>query len=221
MENIKKIGICLLWCCIVCGPCAAAGAEEAASHSVQLAVSAGGGVHVDGRQELMQRGVFSGALSLLFFIDKYVALGLEGAFFQMDAKGGGLPYNGAPFWRPWMQEKDNYFSAWGLAAAGRIYFNPDSRFRVYIPAGVGYMSLKHETQYEYAFDWPAWTDWEEEPYKEDEKVGDGLYVYSGLGLEYDLTSSLALGLEGRAQAFKYSNQWLSTVTAMLTLGVKF
>lgn len=93
MENIKKSGFV---CCgaVWHGPCAVA------TPSGLLAVSAGGGVHVDGRQELMQRGVFSGALSLLVFIDKYVALGLEGALFQMDAKGGALPYNGVPFWRP-------------------------------------------------------------------------------------------------------------------------
>ena len=75
-----------------------------------------------------------------------------------------------PLFCPWMEKKDNYFAARGLAVAGRIYFNPDSRCRIYVLAGAGYISLKHETQCEYSFDWPAWVGWETEPYKENEKA---------------------------------------------------
>ncbi len=186
-------------------------------------VTGGGGVHTEGASAVpMQKGTAEGSLGFVRFLSDTVAVGLEGSFGRTDGKGEGLPPSNVPD-TTIAKQKDNYFSHWGIGAVGRLYVKPRGRWRWYIPAGVGYRYLKQNTKYELVLDpaiYPPFIEWSEDRH-EKAKRADGVYLYTGLGMEYDFKPWLSGQAQVHLQAFKLGGQWLKTIQAEAGIGLRF
>ena len=189
----------------------------------QIYVVGGGGVHTQGASALsMQKGIYSGAAGFSHSFSDYAAWGLEMTFGRTDGKGEGLAASDVPS-GTLAQQQDNYLTHWSVGATGRLYINPKSNWRFYVPVSIGYMNVTQKTKYEYVLDpdiFPPFIEWSQS-HQEKAKKGDGLYVYAGLGTEYLLSAGLSVLAEVRLQTFKCGGIWVHTVQALAGASVRF
>lgn len=159
--------------------------------------------------------VGSGGLSGLYFINNYWGFG--GAI-EMDVT---------------TKTQDSYYysnsrsisessrlSLSKLMLMGRLNINPVHSTRLYIPFGVGITSLKEKRKNK---TWSRNEETYQSLYKEDnQNFTDTTFIYfGGMGLEFDLTNNVSLGLEGRYNRFQYKHTTFTFVNGLAKVNVKF
>lgn len=99
-----------------------------------------------------------------------------------------------------------------LKLMARINLNPDNSVRVYIPFGIGYGHFKQTYRGTIKSYYDYWN-------YDIDKDANKLAHFVGLGLEFNVTPSLSLGLEGQYTAFKAWGEDFAFANAMLKLNI--
>jgi opacity protein-like surface antigen len=129
-----------------------------------------------------------------------ICLGLNLSFYL--SRQLSLEFSGQRFTSEVMVEEDDLNSgtltAYPLQLSLRFQFTTDKRFVPYILAGVGYVIYSHDL---------ALSEWEELRFSGENDVKGSLAFHGAAGLEFFITPSMAICLEGRYTNCKTEAEW--------------
>ena len=131
-------------------------------------------------------------MSYFYFPSEYIGIGIDGAL-----KGfrGSEQENWFRHGHHWdVEEAKLSMQQFQILGATRIYLNPQSRARLYVPLGAGISVVNGEIEY----DGDHWYSYEEN------YATSSFTYYAGIGLEFEANNGLVWGLEARYSAFDYN-----------------
>lgn len=165
---------------------------------------------------------WSGGLSGMFFLNRYLGVGVGAEtdqFVRGKTRYSSSYASGSGWSSAQYGEYTPEISLEKLMFLGRLNVNPAHGARLYIPFGLGYGRVK-ETQKEQGFiyNWPGSSySWNSK-----QSITKSTFVYfAGIGLEFDLTNYVSLGLEGRYNRFSYRGSTFGYVNGLAKVNVKF
>ena len=101
---------------------------------------------------------------------------------------------------------------------GRLNLNPAHSARLYVPFGLGYAYIKDKQKNQGVI----LNGYSSYNISCDRTKTDTTLVYfAGLGLEFDLTERVSLGLEGRYNMFKYDDESFTYINGLAKVNIKF
>lgn len=189
------------------------------SHDWMLSVYGGFGTYRKGESNynaikipVKNMAFWSGGLSGLFFLNSYLGLGLgiEADQFQ-HAKSGARKYS-----YTFYMDVKSQISLQKVMLLGRLNLNPAHASRLYVPFGIGEGRVHEKQQgtidsfiygYHYNID--------------ETKTKYTVVYFAGIGLEFDLTDYVSLGLEGRYNQFVYNKSTFNYINGLAKINVKF
>jgi opacity protein-like surface antigen len=149
--------------------------------------------------------------------------GAQLMYYLIPAFGLGIEFNAANYSEAEIRTQtllqDNILKTSGqrynVMLAGKINIMPSSKTRVYFPIGFGLTHYKGKFEGSGSFAGMTSTE-----------TSNGTAFYFGLGLEADLNDIFILGFETRYNGFfadkdKFNTDYLTDLSAMLKLGIKF
>lgn len=128
--------------------------------------------------------------------------GVSGLYFINSYFGAGLGID-------WDRDKSG-ISLTKLSLLGRLNLNPHYPARLYLPFGVGYGRVEEKGIY-----WSGGRGL----VSYEEKSNEVVY-FVGLGLEFDLTERVSMGIEGRYNCFKFRSTDFAYLNGLLKLNIK-
>jgi len=157
-------------------------------------------------------GFWSASLSGMKFINSYFGIGLAVETNQhLDASSNISFYAAGEGGRIKPSIK-----TYNFMLLGRVNLNPAHAARLYIPFGIGYAAIKEKRSSELYHWYPYYVEARTDNYSD-----SSLSYFGGIGLEFDLTECVSLGLEGRYNKFSYKKQPFSYANGLLKVNVKF
>lgn len=165
---------------------------------------------------------WSAGASGLFFPSCYVGLGLgiETDQFARGKKEHFSSYSSGGGWSHYEYgDGESRISLEKLMFLGRLNLNPAHGARLYVPFGGGYGRVKETQKIAiHVSNWPGTSySWKDEKHY----AKSTLIYFAGLGLEFDLTEYVSLGLEGRYTRFSYRSSTFAYVNGLAKVNVKF
>lgn len=187
-----------------------------------LSLYGGAGAYISGTIHTPQASVeakqvlmWNGGLSGLYFINPYFGLGLGMEMDQALDNGD----NGEKHYGSWTGSGivSSKISLQKIMLLGRINLNPAHAARAYVPFGIGYGYVKEKRKVEEYFSYPNYS------YRNtsDTLTDSTIAYFVGMGLEFDLTAYVSLGIEGRYNMFRYEGEQYSYANGLLKINVKF
>lgn len=147
---------------------------------------------------------FGTGLSYFYFPSSHIGLGIDGSI-----KGfrGTNVVNWVRHGHHWdCEEAELSMQQIQLLGATRLYLNPESRARLYVPLGAGVSIVNGNIDY-------GGDHW----YSYDENYTTTSFTYyAGLGLEFETNNGIVFGLEARYNAFDYNMGKLASRTEIMT-----
>lgn len=184
-----------------------------------LSVYGGAGTYLSGKVQTGQTQInakqvvlWSGGLSGMYFLNSYfgIGLGLEtDQAPESDRQGTSYSYYG---------KSTSKVSLYKAMLLGRLNLNPAHPVRLYVPFGIGYGYVQDkQTHTEYVYN-GMYTS----AVNNNATHTDSTLVYfAGLGLEFDLTATVSLGLEGRYNRLEYAHETFAYVNGLAKVNIKF
>lgn len=185
-----------------------------------FSVYGGGGAYTKGEKEingsetLRYSGVtmWNAGLSGLYFLNPYIGLGL-GLELDKSLSGGDKGEEDYSLGGVgWGYEKSR-LCLQKLMLLGRLNLNPRYSTRVYIPFGLGYARVEDKIKghiYSSGYFYPLGGS----------ITSNEIVYFIGLGLEFDLSQRVSLGVEGRYNSFKYNSSNMTYLNGLLKVNVK-
>ena len=176
---------------------AAAEGIEAGQNKINLYLETGFGLDrtgvefTEGKDYAWGNVGFGMGLSYFYFPSSHLGLGIDGAI-----KGfrGSDTTNWEHHGHHWdCEETELSVQQFQVLGATRLYLNPESRARLYVPLGAGISVVNGEVEYSGDHHYS---------YEENYATTSCTY-YAGLGLEFEANNGLAFGLEARYNGFEY------------------
>lgn len=160
----------------------------------------------------------SGGLSGLYFTSPYFGFGL-GLEMDKAMKSG---YHGTNYFghASFYGESTSEVSLYKAMLLGRLNINPSHAGRLYVPFGLGYGYIQdRQTNEVYVYNNESHSV---SNYTNNTKnTGSTLVYFVGLGLEFDLTHTVSLGIEGRYNRFEYAGEAFAYANGLIKVNVKF
>jgi len=188
-----------------------------------LSVYGGGGAYTKGgksigptQEELRYSGtvMWNAGISGLYFLNSYVGLGL-GLEIDEHLSGGDKGEEDYSLGGGGWGEEKSRLSLEKLMLLGRLNLNPAYSTRVYIPFGLGYTRIEDKMRVEEHY----YGTGVDSVFSRKTHTNEFVY-FAGLGLEFDLTEKVSLGLEGRYNCFKYKSSDFTYLNGLLKVNVK-
>ncbi len=188
-----------------------------------LSVYGGAGTYLSGKVQTGQTQInakqvvlWSGGLSGMYFLNPYlgIGLGLETDQAPKSDRQGKTSYGGFPYYG----ESESKVSLYKAMLQGRLNVNPAHPVRLYVPFGIGYGYVQDKqthTKYVYNGMYTSAVN------NNATHTDSTLVYFAGLGLEFDLTATVSLGVEGRYNRFGYAHETFAYVNGLAKVNIKF
>ena len=178
---------------------AVAGGIETGKSSVNLYFETAAGLQrtgvefTEGKDYAWGNVGFGTGLSYLYYPTPFIGFGIDGSI-----KG----FQGTRE-EEWIRHGHHYYyddaelslQQIQLLGAARVYLNPESRVRLYMPLGAGISLVNGKMEYDTDSYWHS---------HEDNYTTSSFAYYAGVGLEFETNNGLVFGLEARYNAFDYN-----------------
>lgn len=132
-------------------------------------------------------------LSYLYYPSSHLGIGIDGSIKGFQGTKREEWYHYGHHW--YMDEAELTMQQFQLLGAARLYLNPESRVRLYVPLGAGISIVNGEMEYKSDYYWDRY---------EENYTSTSFAYYAGVGLEFETNNGLAFGLEARYNAFDYN-----------------
>lgn len=152
----------------------------------------------------------------MYFLNPYlgIGLGLETDQAPKSDRQGKTSYGGFPYYG----ESESKVSLYKAMLQGRLNVNPAHPVRLYVPFGIGYGYVQDKqthTKYVYNGMYTSAVN------NNATHTDSTLVYFAGLGLEFDLTATVSLGVEGRYNRFGYAHETFAYVNGLAKVNIKF
>lgn len=135
---------------------------------------------------------FGVGLSYMYFPSSHIGLGIESSIKGFRGSEQTTWWHHGHHWD--CEDTELSLQQFQVMGATRLYLNPESRTRLYIPLGAGISIVNGEVTYNGDHFYS---------YEEDYTTSSFTY-YAGVGLEFEANNGLVFGLEARYNAFDYN-----------------
>ena len=147
---------------------------------------------------------FGMGLSYFYFPSPYIGLGIDGGIKGFRGSNVTEWEHHGHHWD--CEETELSLQQFQLLGATRLYLNPGSRARFYVPLGAGISIVNADIDY---------TGDHHYSYEENYSTTSFTY-YAGLGLEFEVSNGLVFGFEARYNAFDYNMGKLADRAGVIT-----
>ena len=136
---------------------------------------------------------FGMGLSYFYYPTSYIGIGIDGSIKGFRGTQQEEWFQHGHHWH--CDESELSMQQFQILGATRLYLNPESRVRLYVPLGAGISVVNGEIEYKSDDYWDRY---------DNNYATSSFTYYAGVGLEFEANNGLVMGLEARYNAFDYN-----------------